>query len=243
MRRRAGRLLLAWGAVATLASGCVLAQDALDVRRRQGSQERLYFPSGRFLRQVTPGFREMAADWLWLRTTQYYGSYRRGEHDLRYFRGLLAAVTRLDPRFVEAYRFSALVLAFDLGDGAGAVDVLRRGILANPDDWLLTFELGFHYYVLERDFRRASVWFEQAAALPGASDFCRRFAAWSRRRAGDLEVSLVLWRNLLRTTDSEAMRRLAIDNIARCEELLRERGRSGEAPAAGTAAGGAAGGL
>lgn len=215
--------LLRGVAALLLASGCALALEALDARARTQSQEKLYFPSGRFLRQTTPGFREMAADWLWLRTTQYYGSFRRGEHDLRYFHGLVDAVIELDPRFTEAYRFSALVLAFDLGDREGAVDVLRRGVLANPTDWLLTFEVGFHYYVLEGDFRRAATWFAAAAEQPGASDFCRRFAAWSRKRAGDLEVSLALWRNLLQTTDSDAMRLLAEKNIAICEEELRKR--------------------
>jgi hypothetical protein len=206
-----------------LAAGSVLCLGALDrLERGDGGDEKLYVPSGRFLREASLGFRELAADGLWLQTTQYYGGYRRGDHDLDYFRGLLDAVCRLDPRFVEAYRFGSLVLAMDLRDRAGAVDLLKRGIRDNPDTWLLPFEVGFVHYVLDRDYRRAAAWFDAAARAPDATDFARRFAAFCHKRAGEVAVSLVLWRNLYDTTSNPAMRDLAERMIADCEERLRE---------------------
>jgi len=182
--------------------------------------ERLYYPEGEFLRHASLGFAAPAADYAWLQATQYYGGYRRGEHDLRYFRGLIDAVTTLDPRFTEAYHFAALVMCFDHADFDGAVDVLREGVLANPDDWRLHFDVGFVQYVYLREYVVASQWFEAAADMPGATDFCRRFAAFSRRRAGDQQGSLILWDHLYRTTDSADMRELAETMIAKCQESL-----------------------
>ena len=66
-------------------------------------QERLYFPSGKFLCESSLGYREAMADYLWFRFVQYYGAFAKDLNDLRYFDVLLDGITRLDPRFVEAY--------------------------------------------------------------------------------------------------------------------------------------------
>lgn len=219
----AGRL--ATGALlAGLAAAAFGALAALDGRSRaEASPERLYLPSGVFLREATVGFRELAADWLWFQAVQYYGEYRQGRHGLEYFRGMIRNVTTLDPCFLEAHRFGALVLATDMGDVPGALDVLKRGIAANPGRWLLPFEVGFIHYLLRRDVPRAAVWFDAAARAPDADDFARRFAAFAHRRAGQPEVALALWSHLRQTTSSAAMRDLADREIARCEEQIRRR--------------------
>lgn len=210
--------------VLMLAAGSLWSLRALGKYERETAPgEKLYFPSGRFLRESTLGFREVAADYVWFQTVQYYGSYRKGENDLNYFRGLVDAVTRLDTRFIEAFRFASLVLALDMGDVEGGIDCLKRGILANPDAWILPFEIGFIHYIFTRDYSRAAVWFEAAAASPQANDFCRRFAAFCRKRAGDLEVSLVLWRQLYDTTSNPHMQDLALRMIAQCEQQLLQR--------------------
>ncbi len=190
--------------------------------------EELYYPSGRFLREATVGFREVAADYLWFQTVQYYGSYRNGEHDLRYFAGLVDAVTDLDPRFVEAYYFGSLVASMDQNQIPAAVSLLKKGILANPDRWILPFNIGFTYYVLTQDFDRAALWFQIAAEAPDATDFARRFAAFARKRAGNIEGSLALWRNLRETTNNPIMRDLADRMIEDCAQQLRESGTVGQ---------------
>jgi hypothetical protein len=207
--------------VVVLAAACIALKPALDGWTRPDHRhERLYFPKAAGLRAASLGFHAAAADWLWLRTTQYYGAYRRDEHDLRYFDGLVEAVTALDPRFVEVYDFYSLVLCFDKGEFTRAVDVLERGLLANPDDWRLPFKIGFIHYVFLRQYEVAAMWFASAAECPGATDFCRRFAAFSKRRAGDQAGSLILWQELGRTTDSEDMRELAATMVEKCREEL-----------------------
>jgi hypothetical protein len=204
-----------------------LAATIHGVGREGPRDERLYLPDGTLLRHASLGFAAPVADWTWLQATQYYGGFRHGDHDLRYFDGLVEAVNTLDPRFIEAYRFAALVHSITHRDQDAAIAVLRRGILANPESWLLHFELGFIHYVFLREYKLASLYFETAAELPGASDFCRRFAAFSRRRAGDMHGSLALWENLLQTTESQDMRELANEMIARCRESLDGAPREG----------------
>jgi hypothetical protein len=231
-------------AAAALLAGALLLAPALARVRPAPPDEKLWGPPGPFLRESAVGFREASADWLWFRTVQYYGEYRQGRHDLAYFRGLLRAVTTLDPRFTEAQRFGALVLATDMGDVEGGAEVLREGILANPDCAMLPFEVGFLRYVLQRDYARAAVWFEAAARAPDASDFQRRFAAFAHKRAGQLEVSYALWRNLRDTSASPEMRDLGARMMTKIEDALRARDAARPAPAGprGAAAPGARGG-
>lgn len=173
------------------------------------ADERLYLPDGQFLRHASLGWHAPLADYTWLQATQYYGGYRSAEHDLRYFDGLVRAVIQLDPRIEEVYVFSALVHSFEHDDHERAIDILRQGVLANPESWRLHFEIGFIYYVFLQEYGLAQRWFAAAAELPGASDFCMRFAAWSAGRAGDVHGARALWENLWQTTESGEMRELA----------------------------------
>lgn len=216
-----GGTLARWAAGIALATLMVASLQALDGRSRLAAREdRLYFPSGRMLVESSVGFREMAADWLWFRFVQYFGSYAKGQHDLRYFELLVDAITRLDPRFVEAYHFASLVAWSELGDFDKSIDLLKRGILHNPGSAKLHFQVGFTYYVFFHDYPRAATWFEAASRCPDGGEMEARFAAFARYRAGDDGVSLELWKELLRSTDSPQMRELAEKMIAKLERQI-----------------------
>lgn len=227
MSGRAGSLARAASGLALVAV-IVLTLGQLDARRvTHRRQDRLYFPSGRALVESSVGFREVAADWLWFRFVQYFGAYAKGQNDLRYFDLLVDAITRLDPRFVDAYHFASLVAWSELGDFPKSLDLLKRGILANPGSAKLHFQVGFTYYVFFHDYPRAATWFEAAAHCPDAGDTEARFAAFARLRAGDDRVSLELWRELARSTGSPQMRELAEKMIAKLERRLEVRAQYG----------------
>jgi tetratricopeptide (TPR) repeat protein len=198
--------------VTLLVLGVVVVLSLRVIDRAEGMaerQERLYFPSGNFLVESTVGFREAAADYLWFRFIQYYGAYAQGYNDFRYFELLIDAVVKLDPKFVEAYYFASLVYWSSYNDNENAINMLRRGILANPDKAKLPFQIGFMYYVIQKDFPLAARWFEMAADCPDATEKEMRFAAFARHKAGDERVSLELWKELYKSTDSPQMKALA----------------------------------
>ncbi|MFN2370185.1 MAG: hypothetical protein ABR506_03410, partial [Candidatus Krumholzibacteriia bacterium] len=152
-----GRVLV----LVAAASVTFASLHALDRREDQlAGSERLYFPSGEFLVESSLGFREAMADWLWFRFIQYYGAFKNGENDLRYLDLLIDSITRLDPRFVQAYHLASLIYWSDFGRIEDSYDMLRKGILANPDHAGLRFQVGFMRYVLDRDYPRAAHWFE-----------------------------------------------------------------------------------
>lgn len=200
-----------------------VGKSLAEARAHQGlrsEQDLQYMPSAEFLRAASLGHEPFVADLLWFRAIQYYGEWRKGEHGIEFFRNLVEIVVALDPNFEDAYRFSAQVLADDMGRPSEGIELLRDGMVQNPDSWWLPFEAGFIEYTIRFDDAAASHWFQTAASVPDAPEFPRRFAAFVATRAGDLEVSYELWKYIARTTDNEELRERAIQYVGQLEDTL-----------------------
>ncbi|MFQ5600520.1 MAG: tetratricopeptide repeat protein [Candidatus Krumholzibacteriia bacterium] len=180
-------------------------------------------PAIPFLEAVALGFREAAADLAWMQAVQYYGEHRQGDNDLGEFGHFLDAVNTLDPRYEHAYIFGAVVLATDLKDLDGALDLLRRGARANPQSPKFPFEMGFLTYVTGGDTDAAIRWFGLAARHPEGRERALRFQAYLNRRLGRLETAWMLWHDVLQQTDNPALRVVARENLRRIETGLRTR--------------------
>lgn len=196
--------------VAVLLVCLVVTTKRVDAyRNRPYLYTNIYLPSGKLVEQASLGYRELAADWIWFQAVQYYGGYALQQHDLAYFNGLIDIVTDLDPHFQFPYIFGAVVMSQDMGDLERGVEVLKKGMRANPTDWKYPFEIGFLYYVVAQDATRAARYFELAARLPGSGDVPARFAAFVHSKAGHGETSMRMWEEIARDSDQPAMRELA----------------------------------
>jgi tetratricopeptide (TPR) repeat protein len=212
MRRRLVEITIAVAALAVLFEA---SRGVEGLSQKKHRLEVLYLPSGQFIAQASIGYRNIAADILWFRMVQYYGGYRTGENDLALFGHLVDVITDLDPQFTFAYVFGALIIAEDLGHFKDGIAFLEKGMLSNPVDWSLPFELGFLNYVYARDYDRAVECFERAAKLPGAGSQAARFAAFAAGKAGHVETSIAMWEELARTSDNRYIRELAERYIER----------------------------
>lgn len=206
MRRRFIEITLALAALILLFAA---SHGVEGLSRKKHRLEVLYLPSGQCIKQATLGYHDLAADILWFKMVQYYGAYRMGEHDLALFSHLVDVITDLDPQFIFAYAFGALIIAEDVGNLDHGIKFLEKGIRNNPNDWSLPFELGFLQYVYARDYARALFYFQTASKLPGAAPQAARFAAFVAARAGYVETSIALWEELARTADNKYIRELA----------------------------------
>jgi hypothetical protein len=136
--------------------------------------EVLYLRSGEEVRRLVPGLEDLMADVYWLRTVQYYGGQRAFSTQKRFelLRPLIDITTTLDPRLELAYRYGAIFLAEGWPAGAGeprqAIELLEKGIRANPGSWRLRWDLGSIWYFFLRDERKAADVFLEAAKVPGA---------------------------------------------------------------------------
>jgi tetratricopeptide (TPR) repeat protein len=131
---------------------------------------------------------------------------------------LLTTTVDLDPNLLIAYRFGSLFLAGKPPEGAGrpdlAIHLLDRGIAANPDYWRFWEDVGFIYYWDLKDYAHAAEAFRLGSERPGALPWMRVLAASVAAQGGELTTSYVLWSEIARTAENEAMRRTARGHLA-----------------------------
>ncbi len=180
--------------------------------------EALYFHTGRTLRALSMGNAGLLADIYWTRAVQYYGR-RRIAHARRFelLWPLLEITTELDPHLLVAYRFGAIFLAEKPPEGAGeperALQLVRRGIVANPGYWRFWQDLGFIYYWDLKDYKRAARAFEAGSRRPGAMVWMRAMAATISAQGGEFQTSRVLWSQIYRQAETKTIRRSALAHL------------------------------
>jgi tetratricopeptide (TPR) repeat protein len=206
-------VLVLWGFV-----GAYLLQLSIDRggesrMRERALQELAYFPSGRFIRQAAIEYRELAADWVWLRAIQYYGYHLMTDRKYEWLGHVFGILTTLDPRFIGAYHFGAITLAWDARQPTEAIKMLYDGMKANPMTWQLPFDAAFINYMVARDYATAGELFDIASRLPGAWFITRRWAAVAVAKAGDYETARQMWVEMYNTTENKQLRALVVRQL------------------------------
>jgi hypothetical protein len=119
----------------------------------------------------------------------------------------------LDPRFIGAYHFGAITLAWDARLPNEATDLLADGMRANPMDWRLPFDAGFITYMLLRDYEQAGRLFKVSSKLPNTWQITARWAAVALARAGDFATSRQMWLDIYNGTENRALRALVVRQL------------------------------
>ena len=217
--RRQARYLV-WGLLLAGFGAVHIVQRAMDRHAASLGEvgDVLYLPSGKVLRYASLGHEGLMADIYWTRVVQYFGR-KRMVQALRFdlLGPLLSITTELDPNLLVAYRYGAVFLAEKLPDGAGqpeaALQLLRRGIVANPDEWRMWVDLGFIYYWDLKDYARAARVFRAGSERPGAKMWVRTLAASVAAKGGEIVTSRLLWSEIYRNADNEQIRHSAQEHL------------------------------
>lgn len=181
-------------------------------------QQELLLQSGPLLKKLSLGYDSLLADIYWTRAVQYYGR-KLADHDPHFelLDPLLNVTTTLDPHLIVAYRASAIFLSEPPPAGAGrpdqAVDLVRRGIAANPDDFALWADLGFLYYWHFKDYPHAAQAYLDGSKNRQAPDWMKLMAVRIAERGGSRETSHFLWTQIYESTTDPEVRRKALDHV------------------------------
>lgn len=219
---RAWKIALGVFLVAVLALQAALrarmsrAQAALDAAGKQSAS--LTIPSGARLRRLSLGYDGLVAEIYWTRTIQYFGRQRMARNSTFPELGpLLRATTELDPHLLAAYRFGSIFLAEKPPMGAGrpqeAMQILRRGIVANPGYWRLWEDLGFVQYWDLHDYVAAARTFKTGSERLGAEIWMKTLAATVAAKGGEVRTSQALWAEVYRTADNAQVRKSALAHL------------------------------
>jgi hypothetical protein len=198
-------------------------QTRIDAQTRTQAQrqESLLLSSPSAINRLSLGYESLLADIYWTRVVQYYGSRVTtggSQYDLLW--PLLDITTTLDPKLVVAYRFGAIFLSqprapvgTNLAGGAGrpdlAIALVKRGIAANPDQWILDADLGFLYYWQVKDYKNAAAAYLAGSAKPKAPQWMKMMAARVEAKGGSLENSSLIWSEVYASTRNPVIQKTA----------------------------------
>ncbi|MGB9742577.1 MAG: tetratricopeptide repeat protein [candidate division WOR-3 bacterium] len=214
-------VLVVWGFV-----GVYLLQLAFDSTARPGErlvQELAYFPSGVALREMAIEYREAMADFIWLVAIDYYGRHEQTDRRYEWLGHIFEVLTTLDPRFIGAYHFGAITLAWDAHQPVEALRILFSGMKANPLNWQLPFDAGFINYILIGDYQSAAKLFQVASKLPDAWPIIERWVPYATARSGDFATAREMWKDLYYSTDNKKLKELIVRQL---KWLKLEEGRA-----------------
>jgi hypothetical protein len=228
-------------ALAIAAAGLSVGRGARVLAERQRDESGVdepFAPSPDAAPYVSLGYREMAADLMWIRLTGYFGG---NQNTARGIGGLVDAITTLDPSFHRVYEWGAraMTLAREGVDNSTylhAIDVLQRGMKQFPDDWRLPYLAGQIYTqdLETKDAAQRRAWDEKGTLLiesairkPGAPAEAAEWAAVMRTKLGEHERAVRELREMLLVTqDSKArdalIKRLATLENSNADELAAE---------------------
>jgi tetratricopeptide (TPR) repeat protein len=199
-------------------------QHRIDGQRAAVHQERdeVVLRSGKLVKAMSLEYAPLMADIYWTRVVQYYGDkHARHDPNFELLWPLLDLTTTLDPNLLVAYRFGSTFLSEPAPRGAGqpelGVELLERGIKANPEYWRLYQDLGFIYYFELKDYAKASAAFAEGSKNPEALIWMKIMAAKIAAEGESLSTSVFLWNEVYETAKDPLVK----DNALKHLQMLR----------------------
>lgn len=199
-------------------------QQHIDGQRAALYQERddLLLRSGKLVKAMSLEYAPLIADIYWTRAVQYYGDKRaRHETSFELLWPLLDLTTTLDPHLLVAYRFGSTFLSEPSPRGAGhpelGIELVERGIHANPEYWRFYEDLGFIYYFELKDYAKASAAFAEGSKNPKSQIWMKVMAAKIAAEGESLSTSIFLWNEVYHSTKDPEVKKNALTHL----QLLR----------------------
>lgn len=195
---------------------------------REGIEDEDLIVQAAKLKGFSLGFEGLIADWYWVRSLQYIGDKivksKDEEIDLNDLRPLnprllypyLNTATDLDPQFVAAYSYGAVVLPAI--DPQNAIDFTEKGIANNPNEWRLYHYLGFIYWRLEQYDKAADI-YERGSKVADAPAFMQLMAAKIDTHGGSRDTARDMFRTMLDSANDDEARDLVKLNLLRLDAL------------------------
>ena len=161
---------------------------------------------GKRLKGYALGAEGLLADWYWIQSLQYLGSKidksRSDFINIEDLRSLnprllfpyLDNATDLDPHFMAAYSYGAIVLPAI--DPKQAIQLTEKGITNNPAQWRLYQYLGYIHWRL-KEYEKAAEVYELGSRVEGVPPFMKIMAASMTNEGGSRQTSRSMYKQML----------------------------------------------
>lgn len=169
-------------------------------------------------------FRSIAADYIFVRVTQFYGGNALNIHENStgawlWLYSNLHIITDLDPYFEDPYYFGNAVLSWKAHMFNQANKLLQKGTDARTWDWQLPFFLGFNKFYFLNDNKSGADDILAAAKRPGAPSFLPTLASRLYNDAGKTEIAIALLTNFWENEKNEGLRNVYKTRIEALKQI------------------------
>jgi tetratricopeptide (TPR) repeat protein len=204
-------IVAGFAAIAFLSNAIAAARPSLP----EGFEDTDLTVSGSRARGFAFGMEGLIADVYWMRALQYIGNKLLNTKtedinidDLRALNPrllypLLDNSTDLDPHFIAAYSYGAMVLPAI--DPEKAIALASKGIKNNPNEWRLYQHLGYIYWRLGR-YQQAAEIYSRGSQIAGSGPFMKLMAATMKDEGGSRETARAIYNEMLASSDDEQVR-------------------------------------
>ena len=181
-------------------------------------------PSGPFLKVAVMEYKEVTADFIWLRAVQFMGS-RGGSKDPGgyshdWFYKIIDLVTDLDPQFSYAYQAGGVTLSVLSDNVYSSNALLDKGMRHNPTSWEIPFYLGFNYMYHLQDNLKAAQYMEKASKIEGRPDYLPLLTARLYTKGKDPQTAILFLKGIYLSTKDEKTREKIGERISEIEKGL-----------------------
>ena len=179
-------------------------------------------------------FDGVLSDYLFLETLTYYGGTmdrqektRIRDWEWQWFEMTFAAITVLDPYFLDPYLFGNSILTWEAGRIAEANDLLDKGRRSREWDWMLPFFMGFNQFYFLQENGKASEFLMEAARRKNDDPILASLAAKLSFKERRTETSIQFLEEMVsRTTDEMVKQQFeirihALKNILFLEQAVK----------------------
>lgn len=217
MRRRLVFLTL------LLAYGCLFWQQE---RISQSAASQLPFPMPAVVEKAFLGYlRHLGGELHFIQSAVYVGGFATKEKHVfspDRVAAHLESAAELNPTFVDTYFYCQSIVATE-GDEhtRRANSILKKGITALPNNWMLPFFMGFNHFHYLNDPGEAADLMLTASKAPGAPPWLGHLASVLAAKGGDIRTGLI-WLSAMHDSEKdENVRRSYEDDIADFKMALR----------------------
>jgi hypothetical protein len=212
-------------ALAAAVSAQVLREHATGLRASWPSEATVpYAPSPAAARYVSLGYRELAADLMWMRILAYLGGSTDTADGIE---ALVEGTLALDPHFKRAYdgglAIESATHGVDTDAHLAALAVLDRAMATFPDEWKFPYLAG-QIYVGELFFsaperkpewtERGIMMLERAVRMPGTPAGAAALASHLHQTLGRHEAAIKVLEDKIVLVNEPAAKRLLLDKLA-----------------------------
>lgn len=188
------------------------------------------FPS-RFTKIMALGHKGLYADFLFLKTTTFYGERQMyqeslSKEDWDYFVAGLDAVTDLDPYFLDPYVLAEGTLTWGIRRIEDANRLLEKGRKYRTWDWQIPYYLGFNHFYFLKNYAEGSEYLMQASRLPDSPRFLPQLAARLGYYGDKTKTAILFLKGMILETRDEGVRKsllkrqIALERAVSIEELI-----------------------